>query len=109
MVRLSPADHDRAVAVVSHRHTRMADALMLTAGRAGAKLLFRLAAGSFETRPGWREPIRCCGGRFLPERRGRPANLVRFFKSAARPVSRMAAGDLRRARALNDEFRKDHR
>lgn len=47
VVRLTPDAHDRAVAVVSHLPHLIADALMLTAGDAGAGPLFRLAAGSF--------------------------------------------------------------
>lgn len=110
VVRLSPEAHDRAVAVVSHLPHLVADALMLTAGRNGAQRLFRLAAGSF------RDATRVAGAdprlwrAIFTRNNAAVRRALSDFQKALRALSRgWPLATLRRARALNDRFRKDHR
>jgi prephenate dehydrogenase len=108
VVRLAPEAHDRAVAVVSHLPHLIADALMLTAGRVGAAPLFRLAAGSFRdaTRVAGADPAlwRAIFAMNQKDLRG----AVTVFNGELRRLSRgWPLPALRRARALNDRFRKD--
>jgi len=108
VVRLSPKDHDRAVAVVSHLPHLLADALMLTAGRAGTKLLFRLAAGSFRdaTRVAGADPV--LWRAIFTRNDAAVRRALSDFQKALRGVSRgWPLSVLRRARALNDQFRKE--
>lgn len=108
VVRLTPDAHDRAVAVVSHLPHLIADALMLTAGDAGAEPLFRLAAGSF------RDATRVAGAdpalwrAIFTQNDAALRRALAVFQGA---LGRLSKGwplpALRRARALNDRFRKD--
>jgi prephenate dehydrogenase len=114
-LRVDPAAHDRAVALVSHLPHVAADALILAAARGGKtpaqrKLIQALAAGSF------RDATRVAGAD--------PALWRAIFSMNDRPVrdalalfqgelSRLARGgwrlrDLSRARQLNNRFRKDN-
>ena len=111
---LSPGDHDRAVALVSHLPHLVADAFMLSVERwatspAQRTLIKRLAAGSFRdaTRVAGADPALWHGIFSLNDRPVRGA-LTLFQQELARLArGRWRVKDLDRAQSIHQKFRKD--